>query len=67
MNVELGEIELDRLNKKIIFMCKVWAQIRVGFIKKVYVKYINKTIEKRNQVFIELREATREKYPERFS
>ena len=67
INVEQGEKYLDSLNNEIIKKSNRINKIPITFIRNYFLIRLTKLQEKRNQHFIELREATREKYPERFS
>ncbi len=67
MNVERGEKYLDFLNNEIIKKSKRINKIPFTFIKNYFLIRLMKLQEKRNEHFKELREATRKKYPERFS
>ena len=67
MNVEEGERLLDYMNQEIIHKSRLINYIPFKFIQNYFWRRLTKLMEKRNQVFIELREATRKKYPERFS
>ncbi len=67
INVEEGEKYLDSLNNEIIKKSKRINKIPFTFIRNYFLIRLTKLQEKRNKHFRELREATREKYPERFS
>ena len=67
MNVERGERYLDFLNNEIIKKSNRINKIPFTFIQNYFWIRLNKLLEKRNEHFKVLREATREKYPERFS
>ena len=67
MNVEKGEEYLDLLNHQIITKSKRINKIPFTFIRNYFLIRLTKLQEKRNEHFKVLREATREKYPERFS
>ncbi len=67
MNVEQGEKYLDSLNNEIIKKSKRINKIPFKFIQNYLWLRLNKLLEKRNEHFKVLRQATREKYPERFS
>ena len=67
INVEEGEELLDSLNHQIIVKSKRINKIPFLFIRNYFWIRLTKLQERRNQHFRELREATREKYPERFS
>ena len=67
INVEEGEKYLDSLNNEIIKKSKRINKIPFTFIQNYFLIRLTKLQDKRNQHFIELRESTREKYPERFS
>ncbi len=67
INVEEGEKYLDSLNNEIIKKSNRINKIPFTFIRNYFLIRLTKLQEKRNQHFRELREATREKYPERFS
>ena len=67
INVEEGEKYLDSLNNEIIKKGKRINKIPITFIKNYFWIRLTKLQEKRNEHFRQLREATREKYPERFS
>ena len=67
MNIKEQEELLNLLNHKITIMSYKICRFPNKLFKKYYNKELNKVIDKRNQVFIKLREDTREKYPERFS
>ena len=67
MNVERGEKYLDFLNNQIIIKSKRINKIPFLFIRNYFYIRLTKLQEKRNEHFRQLREATREKYPERFA
>ena len=67
MNVEKGEELLDLYNHQIITKSKRIEKIPITFIRNYFLIRLTKLQEKRNEHFKVLREATREKYPERFS
>jgi len=67
MNVEEGEKLLDRMNQKIIKTDKMINRIPIKFIRIYCWKKLSKFMSARDRHFKELREATREKYPERFA
>lgn len=67
MSIEENEALLELLNHQLIVKSGRIGKIPFMFIRNFFWVRLTKLQQKRNQVFRELREQTREKYPERFS
>jgi len=67
LTLEEHEELLNLMNHEIIKRSNIINKIPFKFIRNWQIKRLEKIIQKRNQVFRNLRERTRQKYPERFS
>ena len=67
MNIEDQEKLLDKLNKEIIKIDRRIKRIPFDWLRNWAYKKQFKRIAIKNEVWRNLRDATREKYPERFS
>ena len=60
------EVQLKELNEKIVKYDIRIRNIKPMFIQNYFRKRLNKIIEKRNQIFRDLREEVRKMHPEKF-
>ena len=67
MNIEEQERLLDSMNQTIIKEDRLIKKLPFRRLRDFFYRRLMKDIAIRNEVFRNLREATRKKYPERFS